>query len=234
MSRVSDGRGWWRCVRVAGVQDTWWEVLPEQARQLPAELATIDAYLDDERFVAPWRAVFAERLRRPSVPVETLLRLLCLKHRYQRRGGHRRGQVRLSHPRGVRPDPVPSAAADHGRRPLHQGQRLQQQRHRIRPLVGRHRQNQANSHRRNQGEDLSNTSPGAAPVGRGRGGQLHPPVRYGHPYTVPTATSLGTRRWASTSESGVPPRRLRGSSRTRKHRQGSRSSGTPPVPESRG
>lgn len=47
------------------------------------ELAQIDAYLDDERFVAPFRAVFAERVGRPSVPVETLLRLLYLKHRYQ-------------------------------------------------------------------------------------------------------------------------------------------------------
>ena len=58
-------------------------VVSEQARQLPAELAEIDAYLDDERFIAPWRVVFAERLGRPSVPVETLLRLLYLKHRYQ-------------------------------------------------------------------------------------------------------------------------------------------------------
>lgn len=70
-------------MRVAAVQDTWWEVLPEQARQLPVELAQIDAYLDDERFVAPWRELFAGRLGRPSVPVETLLRLLYLKHRYQ-------------------------------------------------------------------------------------------------------------------------------------------------------
>jgi hypothetical protein len=41
-------------------------VLPEHARQLPAELARIDAFLDDERFIAPWRAVFAERLGRAS------------------------------------------------------------------------------------------------------------------------------------------------------------------------
>ena len=61
-----------------------WEVLlPAQARCLPVELATIDAYLDDERFIAPWRAMFSLRLGRPSVPVPTLLRLLYLKHRYQ-------------------------------------------------------------------------------------------------------------------------------------------------------
>jgi IS5 family transposase len=61
-----------------------WEVLlPSQARRLPAELARVDAYLDDERFIAPWRALFDRRLGRPSVPVPTLLRLLYLKHRYQ-------------------------------------------------------------------------------------------------------------------------------------------------------
>jgi transposase, IS5 family len=83
--RVADGPGAEvvAVLRVEGRQDTWWEVLPEQARHLPAELAGIDAFLDDERFIAPWRAVFAERLGRPSVPVETLLRLLYLKHRYQ-------------------------------------------------------------------------------------------------------------------------------------------------------
>jgi transposase, IS5 family len=62
---------------------TLWEaLLPEQARRLPAELAKIDTYLDDERFIAPWRALFDRRLGRPSVPVDTLLRLLYLKHRY--------------------------------------------------------------------------------------------------------------------------------------------------------
>jgi transposase, IS5 family len=62
---------------------TLWEaLLPEQARRLPAELAQVDAYLDDERFLAPWRALFDLRLGRPSVPVDTLLRLLYLKHRY--------------------------------------------------------------------------------------------------------------------------------------------------------
>jgi IS5 family transposase len=62
---------------------TLWEaLLPEEARRLPAELTAVDAYLDDERFLAPWRALFDRRLGRPSVPVDTLLRLLYLKHRY--------------------------------------------------------------------------------------------------------------------------------------------------------
>jgi IS5 family transposase len=57
-------------------------LLPPRARRLPVELARVDAYLDDERFIAPWRALFDRRLGRPSVPVDTLLRLLYLKHRY--------------------------------------------------------------------------------------------------------------------------------------------------------
>jgi IS5 family transposase len=65
-------------------QATIWELLlPEELKRLPAELAQVDAYLDDERFIAPWRALFDRRLGRPSVPVDTLLRLLYLKHRYQ-------------------------------------------------------------------------------------------------------------------------------------------------------
>jgi IS5 family transposase len=60
----------------------WDALLPEEAKRLPAELAKIDAYLDDDRFLAPWRPLFGRRLGRPSVPVDTLLGLLYLKHRY--------------------------------------------------------------------------------------------------------------------------------------------------------
>jgi IS5 family transposase len=71
-------------LRESDPQATIWElVLPEEAKRLPAELQAVDAYLDDERFIAPWRALFDRRLGRPSVPVDTLLRLLYLKHRYQ-------------------------------------------------------------------------------------------------------------------------------------------------------
>ena len=70
-------------LRETDPQTTIWELLlPEEAKRLPAELAAVDAYLDDERFIAPWRALFDRRLGRPSVPVDTLLRLLYLKHRY--------------------------------------------------------------------------------------------------------------------------------------------------------
>jgi IS5 family transposase len=70
-------------LRETDPQATLWEaLLPEEAKRLPAELVQVDGYLDDERFIAPWRALFSKRLGRPSVPVDTLLRLLYLKHRY--------------------------------------------------------------------------------------------------------------------------------------------------------
>jgi transposase, IS5 family len=70
-------------LRETDPQTTLWELLlAEEAKGLPAELACVDAYLDDECFIAPWRALFDQRLGRPSVPIDTLLRLLYLKHRY--------------------------------------------------------------------------------------------------------------------------------------------------------
>jgi transposase, IS5 family len=71
-------------LRESDPQTTIWELLlPEEAKRLPAELQAVDAYLDDECFIAPWRVLFDRRLGRPSVPIDTLLRLLYLKHRYQ-------------------------------------------------------------------------------------------------------------------------------------------------------
>jgi transposase, IS5 family len=70
-------------LRESQPQATLWDaLLPEELKRPPAELQAVDAYLDDERFIAPWRALFDQRLGRPSVPVDTLLRLLYLKHRY--------------------------------------------------------------------------------------------------------------------------------------------------------
>jgi transposase, IS5 family len=71
-------------LRESDPQTTLWDaLLPEEAKRLPAELAGVDTYLDDERFIAPWRALFSARVGRRSVPIDTLLRLLYLKHRYQ-------------------------------------------------------------------------------------------------------------------------------------------------------
>jgi IS5 family transposase len=58
-------------------------VLPEVCLRLPAELERVDVWLDDERFFAPFRVHFDARLGRPSLPLETYLRLMFLKFRYR-------------------------------------------------------------------------------------------------------------------------------------------------------
>ena len=65
-------------------QPTLWEaILPPGYQDLPVELARVDALLDDEAFFAPYRAHFSELWGRPSIPIETYLRMMFLKHRYQ-------------------------------------------------------------------------------------------------------------------------------------------------------
>jgi IS5 family transposase len=50
---------------------------------LPGDLAEIDVLLDDERFFEPFRAFFDPVIGRPSIPMETYLRLMFLKYRYR-------------------------------------------------------------------------------------------------------------------------------------------------------
>ena len=71
-------------LRTRNEQPSLWEsVLPEVCLRLPAELERVDAWLDDERFFAPFVPYFSQRMGRPSVPMETYLRLMFLKHRYR-------------------------------------------------------------------------------------------------------------------------------------------------------
>jgi IS5 family transposase len=60
----------------------WESLLPAQALVMPAELAAVDAVLDDARFFEPYRRFFHASLGRPSIPLETYLRLMFLKYRY--------------------------------------------------------------------------------------------------------------------------------------------------------
>jgi IS5 family transposase len=69
-------------VTTNGQQRLWEAMLPPGYQDLPAELAALDALLDDPVFFAPYRAHFSERLGRPSIPIETYLRMMYLKHRY--------------------------------------------------------------------------------------------------------------------------------------------------------
>src|SRR6059036_1274990 len=70
-------------LRERGLGESLWEsVLPAEHRELPRELAAVDALLDEERFLEPFRRRLTARTGRPTIPIETYLRLMYLKHRY--------------------------------------------------------------------------------------------------------------------------------------------------------
>lgn len=71
-------------LRTINDRPTLWDaILPEQCRGLPAGLAEVDRLLDDPRFFEPFRAFFSPRHGRPSIPMETYLRLMFLRFRYR-------------------------------------------------------------------------------------------------------------------------------------------------------
>ena len=70
--------------RTVGDQPSLWEsLLPEEVLRLPAELARVDALLDDPAFFAPFARHFDPLIGRPLTPVECYLRLMFLKFRYR-------------------------------------------------------------------------------------------------------------------------------------------------------
>jgi len=70
--------------RTVGDQPSLWEsLLPAEVLRLPAELARVDALLDDPAFFAPFAAYFHPVIGRPSTPAECYLRLMFLKFRYR-------------------------------------------------------------------------------------------------------------------------------------------------------
>jgi transposase, IS5 family len=70
--------------RTIGDQPSLWEsMLPEEVLRLPAELARVDALLDDPAFFAPFAPHFDPLIGRPSTPMECYLRLMFLKFRYR-------------------------------------------------------------------------------------------------------------------------------------------------------
>ena len=71
-------------LRTISPQPTLWEsILPECCLGLPGDLAEIDELLDDERFFEPFRPFFDPVIGRPSIPIETYLRMMFLKYRYR-------------------------------------------------------------------------------------------------------------------------------------------------------
>jgi hypothetical protein len=54
----------------------WDAILPAELLVLPVELGRVDVVLDDPVFFAPFARYFDARIGRPSIPVETYLRLM--------------------------------------------------------------------------------------------------------------------------------------------------------------
>jgi transposase, IS5 family len=61
----------------------WESLLPPEALVMPAELVAVDRLLDDPRFFEPFRKFFDPVYGRPSIPMETYLRVMFLKYRYR-------------------------------------------------------------------------------------------------------------------------------------------------------
>ena len=71
-------------LRTTDPQHSLWEaILPDACLGLPAELAQVDALLDSPAFLAPLASHFDPRIGRPSVPLDTYLRMMFLKFRYR-------------------------------------------------------------------------------------------------------------------------------------------------------
>src|SRR6202022_175202 len=70
--------------RTVNDQPTLWDsILPPEFLGVPVELCRVDGLLDDPVFFAPFAAYFDARIGRPSIPMETYLRLMFLKFRYR-------------------------------------------------------------------------------------------------------------------------------------------------------
>ena len=70
--------------RTVNDQPSLWDaILPSELLVLPEELARVDGLLDDPAFFAPFVPYFDPRIGRPSIPMETYLRMMFLKFRYR-------------------------------------------------------------------------------------------------------------------------------------------------------
>ena len=70
--------------RTVNEQPTLWDsILPVELLVLPVELGRVDALLGDPVFFAPFAGYFDARIGRPSIPMETYLRMMFLKFRYR-------------------------------------------------------------------------------------------------------------------------------------------------------
>ena len=77
-------------MQAAGVESLWDEILPVEVKALPADLQALDALLTDAELLSPiavrWERLLAEAGRqagrgRPTIAMETYVRLMIVKHR---------------------------------------------------------------------------------------------------------------------------------------------------------
>ncbi|HKA03192.1 MAG TPA: hypothetical protein VKD67_02650 [Acidimicrobiales bacterium] len=69
-------------LRTVGDRPSLWEsMLPEACLGMPAELEAVGRLLDDSRLFEPYRRFFPATRGRPSIPMETCLRVMFLKYR---------------------------------------------------------------------------------------------------------------------------------------------------------
>jgi transposase, IS5 family len=84
MAQTPCAEGIWAIMlRTICPERTLWEaILPSECLGLPAGLAEVDGLLDDRRFFEPFRPFFSPDRGRPSIPMETFLRIMFLRFRY--------------------------------------------------------------------------------------------------------------------------------------------------------
>jgi transposase, IS5 family len=71
-------------LRTTNPQPSLWEtILPAGILGLPEELAQVDALLDDPGFLAPFATHYDPVAGRPSIPIDTYLRMMFLKFRWR-------------------------------------------------------------------------------------------------------------------------------------------------------
>jgi transposase, IS5 family len=69
--------------KVDGQATLWETVLPPEFLRMPPGLAAIDRLLDDAVFFEPFVEFFDPTIGRPSIPMETYLRMMFLRFRYR-------------------------------------------------------------------------------------------------------------------------------------------------------
>jgi hypothetical protein len=71
-------------LRTTNAEPTLWDaILPEAGRRLPPVLVAVDELLGDPRFFAPFAPHVSARFGRPSIRIETYLRMRFLHYRYK-------------------------------------------------------------------------------------------------------------------------------------------------------